>query len=279
MKQEIKNELEMFENKLIVYRGLREVTVNNYKRCLQIIYNKIGKISLTHEEIEEYILDMYRKKYSYTHIVNTCIAIERFTNMKGNPIKLGRPKKPRRIIKGSLSESEVSRIINITKNIREKAIVSILAFSGIRNSELCNLRVCDIDLGNNVIKIFSGKGVKDGISNISGECSKILIKYLNEFPREENEYLFTTLKNNNQYTPNDLRKLVKVVSKRAGINKRVYPHLLRHALATNMLKRGANLITIQKQLRHTFIDSTMIYLKSFPERIKTEYEFYTPAYI
>ena len=271
------DELKMFENKLLVYMGLREITINGYKGCLKRIFNYFKKTNLSHEEIEEYILNMYKKKYSYTHIISTCIAIERFTKMKGNPIKLGRPKKPRRIIKETLSESEISRMINSCKNIREKAIISLLAYSGIRNLELCNLKVSDIDYGNNIVRILSGKGGKDRITNISGDCSNILINYLNKF--NQNDYLFTTLAQGNQYTTCALRKLVKVVAKRVRLNKRVYPHLFRHALATNLLKRGANLIMIQKQLGHSFIETTMIYVKSFPERIKTEYDFYVPSYL
>jgi len=222
---------------------------------------------------------MYEKKYSYSHIVNTSLAIEWYMKFIGNPIELGRPKKPQHIIKDTLTEAEVTILIASTKNVRERAIISLLAYSGIRNKELCNLRVCDINLGDNMVRALDGKGKKDRLINISGDCSRIIINYLNEYRRQSDDFLFTTLRFNNQYNQSDLRKLVHVLAKRANINKRVYPHLLRHSLATNLLKRGANITLIQRQLGHVFIETTMIYLRSYPQRIQNEYNLYIPSYI
>ena len=194
-------------------------------------------------------------------------------------MNFARPKKPKRLIKDFLSESEVSRIISKTKNIREKSIVTLLSFSGIRNSELCDLRVGDLDFGDNTVRVLKGKNSKERVVNMSGECTKILLKYLSKFPRSEDSYLFTSLKKGNQYQPTDLRKLVKVVAKRTDINKRIYPHLFRHSLASNLLKRGANIFTIKNQLGHSDISATMIYLHSCPQRAKSEYDFYKPSYV
>ena len=275
MEQEVKN----FERDLILQSSLKPITIQAHLSCITRIFRILKTTNPTAHQIEDYVLELKQSSYSCSHISNNIVTIEKYSSSCGRKIRFARPKKPKRLIKDFLSEAEVSKIISACKNIREKAFLAILAFSGLRNQELCNLKVSDIDLGNNHIKVFNGKGSKDGISNISGECSKILINYLNKFQREDDDYLFTTLKRGNQYTTSDLRKLVKVVSKRAGIKKRTFPHLLRISLATNLLKRGANITTIQKQLRHTFISTTEIYLRSFPERIKTEYDFYTPAYI
>lgn len=188
-------------------------------------------------------------------------------------------KKPRTIVKDTMSEAEITMLIASTHNTRERAIAAILAYSGIRNSELCNLRVCDVDLGNNMLRILSGKGKIDRMINIAGDCSRLLIEYLNDFPRNPDEFFFTTLHRDNQYSGWDLRKLVKVLARRAGISRRIYPHLFRHSLATNLLKRGANLVLIQRQLGHTFIASTEIYIRSFPQRIQNEYRMFCPSYI
>jgi integrase/recombinase XerD len=66
---------------------------------------------------------------------------------------------------------------------------------------------------------------------------------------------------------------------RAKLGKRLFPHLLRHSLATNLLNRGASLIMIKDQLGHAFIESTMIYATSMPFRIRSEYDFFKPAYM
>jgi len=271
-------ELNEFEKFLLVRKGIGMVTLKGYNDSVRRLTRVLKTDQPSHGQITDYIVAMYEKKYSYSHIVNTSLAIEWYMMFIENPIKLGRPKKPQHIIKDTLSEAEVTMLISSAKNIRERAIISLLAYSGIRNKELCELRVCDANVGDNMIRVLEGKGKKDRLINISGDCSRILINYLNEYRRNSGDYLFTTLKKGNQYNQSDLRKLVNVLKKRAKIDKRIYPHLLRHSLATNLLKRGANIILIQKQLGHVFIETTMIYLRSYPQRIQNEYNLYIPSY-
>jgi site-specific recombinase XerD len=195
-----------------------------------------------------------------------------------NPIKLGRPRKPKRIIKKTLTEAEIAILLDATINIREKAILTLLCYSGIRAEELCEIKVEDVDFGNNEIFIH-GKGSKERIVNIKGECTRILLTYIALFPRNNNQYLFTTLRKNVPYTTWALRRLVKTVVCRTKIEKRVYPHLFRHSLATNMIDRGANPRTIQKQFGHAYLETTMIYVESRPKTVKMEYEIFAPSYI
>jgi len=274
----MKSELKQWGEWLLVMKGLNQITIKGYQASIRPILKKFKTTSLKKEQIHKYIVNMYKLNYSYSHIVNTSLAIEWWFKWKGEELKLGRPKKPRTIIKNTMTESEVTKIIATTDNIKEKAIMSVLAYSGIRNQELCNLRVCDVSLGDNHIRIFKGKGKKDRAICISGDCVRILIDYLMKFPRLEDDYLFTTYQGN-QYTGFSLRKLVKKLSRKAKINKRVYPHLFRHSLATNLLNRGANLVTVQNQLGHVFLESTTIYAKSRPQRIQSEYQIYCPSYL
>ena len=271
--QEIKD----FEKYLLFKDGTEERTIKGHGENIKRMLKQI-QINPSIQQVEDYVLKLYEKRCSYNHLVNNLVAIEKYAKFKGREVRFARPRKPKKLIIGFLTESEVSRIINTCKNIREKAIITLLAYSGIRNSELCNLKVCGLDFGENTVRVIKGKNSKDRIVNMSSECTKILIEYLSKFPREEDYYLFTSLRNNAQYKTWDLRKLVKVLSKRAEINKRVYPHLFRHSLASNLLKRGASLLMIQQQLGHSDLTSTMIYLHSCPQRIKSEYEFYKPAY-
>lgn len=272
-------EFNEFEKFLLVSKGIGIVTLRSYNESVRRLTKSLQTDRPSHSQITDYIVGMYEKKYSYSHIVNTSLAIEWYSQFIENPIKLGRPKKPRPIIKETLTEAEIMLLISVAKNIREKAIITLLAYSGIRNKELCCLKVGDLDLGNNIIRVIDGKGRKDRAINISGDCSKIIMSYLIEFIRTEEDYLFTTLRNKNQYNQSDLRKLVNVLKRRAKITKRIYPHLLRHSLATNLLKRGANIMLIQKQLGHVFIETTMIYLRSCPQRMQNEYNLYIPSYV
>lgn len=275
----LKRQIKKFEEYMMVDKGLGTTTVGGYCRSASIALRRMRKFRPQYAQVKQYILWMYKKEYSYSHIVNTSLALEHYTRFKGCPVKIGRPKKPRRIIKDMLTESEISRMIQSAKDIRQKAIAALLAYSGIRNIELCNVKVEDVDLGQNQVKILGGKNKKDRVINISAECTKILIEYLKAFPREAGGYFFTTLRKGNQLATGDVRKHIRLLANRAHIGRRVYPHLWRHALATNLLNRGASLIMIKNQLGHAFIDSTMIYAQSMPFRTRTEYDFYKPAYL
>jgi integrase/recombinase XerD len=91
--------------------------------------------------------------------------------------------------------------------------------------------------------------------------------------------LFVTIQNGNPYGTQDLRKLVHVVAKRARIQKRVWPHLFRHSLATNMLIRGAHILAIKEQLGHAFVETTMMYLHAAPTAMQCQYRFFAPSYL
>lgn len=272
-------ELNQFEKFLLVRKGIGMVTLKGYNDSVRRLTRALKTEEPSHEQITDYIVAMHEKRYSYSHIVNTSLAIEWYMQFTNNPIKLGRPKKPKHIIKDTLTEAEITMLISVAKNTRERAIITLLAYSGIRNKELCGLRVCDVNLGENMLRVLEGKGKKDRLINISGECSRIVINYLNEYQRRPDDYLFTTLRENKRYGTSDLRKLVNVLKNRAKINKRIYPHLLRHSLATNLLKRGANIYLIKEQLGHTFIETTEVYLRSFPIDIKHQYQMYVPSYV
>lgn len=277
-KTKLTNAIRRFEEYLIVDKGLGKTTSEGYCRSMNISLKRMRKFNPAHKEIKDHILWMHQKDYSYSHVRNTILAIEHYTQYKGAPIQLGKPKKPKRIIKDFLSESEISRIIAQSSSIRKKAIISVLAYSGIRNQELCNLKLEDIDLGNNELRILGGKNVKDRLAQISCECTRTLIQYLKEYPRQNGDYLFTTLQKGNQLRTQDVRKIIKTTSEKARIEKRVYPHLFRHSLASNLLKRGAGIMLIKEQLGHAFIDSTMIYVQSINLRTKSEYDYFKPAY-
>lgn len=276
---ELKEKMNEFGKWLLIKKGISYVTIFGYQGSASRLIRSLKTYEPNHDQIINYLVKMHEHDYSYAHIVNTSLALEWYMNYIGNPIQLGRPKKPRVMIKNTLSEAEVTLLINSAQNIREKAIISLLAYSGIRNKELCQLRVSDVNLGDNMVRVIQGKGMKDRLINISGDCSRIQIDYLNQFQRKSDDYMFTTLRFNHKYNQSDLRKLVHVLAKRAKLDKRVYPHLLRHSLATNLLKRGANLYMIKEQLGHAFLETTATYLRTFPLNIRNQYHMFVPSYM
>lgn len=272
--------LDEFYDYLKYERGYRPVTVGNYKRVLPKILRDLGTERPKPREAEEYLLAMQRKNYSASHINNSTNILENwlyFIGKKFKPFK--RVRRPKPIIKDTLTEGEVARIIAAGKDSREQAMMAILAYTGLRNREVCNLRVRDVDLEKGIVRVVDGKGGKSGVSYLAREGVQIVNRYLSSFPRGDDKFLFTTLVRDNQYSGWDLRKRVKVVAKRAKVAKRVYPHLFRHSLATNLIKNGANIITVQNQLRHEKLDTTMVYVRSFPQRVQDEYQYFVPRYL
>lgn len=272
-------QLDRFANHLLVKRGLGAVTIHGYHGGMRRFFSHTNKLIPTETHIAKYITMFHAKKYSYSYIVNTSLAIERYMEFLGKPIKLGKPRKPKRTIMDTMSEAEIARLLGATKSIREKALISLVAYSGVRSRELCNLKVSDINFASSSILVRSGKGNKDRIVCVASECLDLVQRYVQTYPRSYADFLFSTLKRQRQYQTGDLRKLIRVVAARAGLERRIYPHLLRHSLATNMLNRGANLITIQQQLGHAFIETTMVYLHPSLRRTRSEYLMYAPNYI
>ena len=268
---------QMFEQYLLVKRGFQPITVAGYVGGIKRITRVVGEYP-THEAIERYFYNFYMSNYSYSHKKNTGLAVEHYMRFIGRPIKLARQKRPQQMIKDTLTEAEITKLIFSCKNIKERAIISLLAYSGIRNKELCNLRVEDFDAGRNTVRILQGKGLKDGVSQIAPECTKILLEYINLYQKQTGNYIFNTYQGN-KYTGWALRKRVKVIAERAETKKRVYPHLFRHSLAVNMLIRGANVVTLKKQLRHTLLETTLHYLNSIILGEKNDYEKSVPSYI
>lgn len=272
--------LEEFGNHLLIHRGLKESTIRNYCRVIGKILRELNTLSPTHQQLERLMAGMYRgKKCSSHHIRNTALVIEAYTGYLGDPLKLGRPRKEKPIVKDTMSEAEIILIIHAAKNLREKALLSILAYSGIRCEEVANLRVCDVDFGANLLRVIQGKGNKSRIVCVAPECCKIMLDYLAKYPRLQGEHFFTATRSGLPLSTWSIRKLVRTVAARALPGRRVHPHLFRHSLATCMLNRGANLMTIKEQLGHEHIQTTMIYVRSSFPRIEAEYRLFAPKLV
>lgn len=271
-----------FKSYLMVKKGIGDICATSYVDAVKRYIRECGAEKPTEDDVIKYIMTFYEKKRSYSHIVNTSLALERFSEYNGNPFRLGRPKKPKRIIKEVLSEQEIARMFVFCRNIREKALLSLLAYTGIRNLELCRLKVGDINFENNTVFIEGGKGKKDGVVCVSVSCLEIIKQYLREFSRTENQTLFFSIARNkagDSMQTQTVRKHIKNIARRSGVNKRVHPHLFRHSLGMNMLLHGADIWTVKEQLRHNYIETTLIYVNSNTKLMANRYQIFCPNYI
>jgi site-specific recombinase XerD len=278
MKANDKKILARFTQYLYARRGLGEVTVGNYLSTLNRLIPVLGSRPKP-REVEHHIMEMRKSGTSYSHITNTSLHLERYCEFMKIPLKLGRPLKPKPLIRGTLSEAEVTLLLAACPTPRQRVILSVLAYSGMRNKELCNLRIGDVDIPNQLLRVRGSKTQKDRYVSIAPACLALLLDYLHERQGTADDPLFLTARRKLPLEPQDVRKMVKTMAERAGIKKRVHPHLLRHSLATNMLHRGASLMTIKEQLGHVYIEATMIYLHYAPARVQAEYRMFAPSYL
>lgn len=225
---------------------------------------------------------MYIAQFSNNHAkstVNTMTSnLKSFFNwmelegyIEKNPARrVKQIKLPKRLRK-SLTADELERLRDACETTRERTIIEFIFATGCRVSEVVDVNIADLDSNNNSIRII-GKGDSERVVYFSPKAKLYLQKYLLERPDNGCEALFTTIRY--PHTRLGKRSIEKEVSKvaiRAGINKNVFPHLLRHTMATLGLKSGANIGTIQKLLGHTIPATTQIYAELSQEDVKHEY--------
>ena len=175
-------------------------------------------------------------------------------------IDLVYPKRPERL-PVVLSEEEVARLIESAITSYHRVILMTLYGTGLRREELCRLKVTDIDSQRMVVHVRQGKGNKDRDVTLSPRLLEVLRAYWKW--RKPKTYLFPSLYRKRPEQPIDSKTVwhaVREAARRAGIKKKVSPHLLRHSWATHLLERGADLKAIQVLLGHVDLEATTIYL-------------------
>ncbi|MEM4330420.1 MAG: tyrosine-type recombinase/integrase [Candidatus Pacearchaeota archaeon] len=176
-----------------------------------------------------------------------------------------RPKKEKKL-PSVLSKEEVSRLLNVINNKKSNLMVSLLYACGLRVSELINLEVNDLNFEEKIGYVRQGKGRKDRIFNIPQSLLLKLKEYVEEKKKEGEKYLFG--KNNKKISSRAVQKIVQRAAKKAGINKEVHPHTLRHSFATHLLESGVDIRKIQELLGHSNLSTTQIYTHISNEEIK-----------
>ena len=257
---ELRNKMKM-EMEL---RGYSQKTIKNYILHVSTFakfYNKSPDL-LGETEIREYLhycITERKLSEGTVNYYNACIkffytkVLDRHWNMD----KLPRAKERRRL-PVVLSPEEVKAIFNATHNLKHKAILMTIYSAGLRISEVCNLKISDIDSKSMQILIRQGKGNKDRYTILSKENLKILREYWKMY--QPKEYLFLGRYNTGSISTRAVQAAFGKSIKRTRITKHVSVHSLRHAFATHLLDAGTDICYIQKLLGHTRITTTSIYL-------------------
>ncbi|MBU0957262.1 MAG: tyrosine-type recombinase/integrase [Nanoarchaeota archaeon] len=172
--------------------------------------------------------------------------------------------KRNKTIPNILTAEEVKKLIDFTVNIKHKLIIKLLYGCGLRVSELVNLKKEDINFEEGLIHIKLAKGRKDRFVKIPDS----VVEELGNYCKLVDPGILFVSARGGKLTTATIQAILKKAGKKAGIKKRVYPHLLRHSFATHLLDSGIDLRIIQKLLGHSDIKTTQVYLQVSNQSIK-----------
>lgn len=193
---------------------------------------------------------------------NPCASIK--------PIKFEeKPREP-------LSNMELEIVRDACENYRDKAMIELFYSTGCRLSEMVNLKISDIDFTSKEVHLF-GKGSKHRTSYLNAKAEYMLKKYFElERPKESiSDSVFVIFrKPYNGMQKGSIYARVKAIQKRSGIERSLFPHLLRHTMATTALNRGMNVAEVKEILGHEKLDTTMIYAKISHDSVKFNHKRY-----
>lgn len=284
--------IEDFISYLLFEKKYSNNTITSYKEDLtkfEIFFKNKNIDKLSKKDIEIYIEDLSKKlnEKSVSRNISTLKSFYKFLKLnkdiEKNPMDTIINPKLRKSLPKVLNEDEINNLLDIKLindfDYRNKAMLEIMYSSGLRVSELINLKVNDIDLENETVRIF-GKGSKERIVPLNEYTTIALKTYITNHRKElfkhgENDFLFLN-NHGNKMTRQGFFKILKKIAKEKNIKTEFSPHTLRHSFATHLLKYGADLRSIQELLGHSDISSTQIYTHVTNEKLKKNYEEYHP---
>ena len=214
------------------------------------------------QEIRGFLLHLVRdRKASPATLgmyVNALKFLYNITLKRPEAVKeIPHPKRPK-TLPVILSPQEVLRIFAAIRSVKHKAIMATAYAAGLRISEVCGLRIADIDSQRRRIHIRSGKGKKDRYV-ILGESLLALFRQYYQKVRPKVEYLFPGQKPQRHITPTAVRQVLRKVIRETALSKKVTMHTLRHCFATHLLEAGTDIRILQVLLGHSSIRTTLRY--------------------
>lgn len=290
---DVNNALDKYINYISIEKGLSKNTIESYLndiiKFLNFYNEKTDTSEFSDDDIEDYVLNLSTSGMSVSSILRIISSIKGFyvyliSEKLNNKIKLNLiiPKNEKHL-PSVLTEQEVNDLLeqpDIKKpnELKDKAMLELMYSSGLRISELINLKLSNINFPEKILKV-TGKGSKERIVPIGDFAMEYLLLYMNRVRNisrfKNSNYLFINTKTGKPYSRQSFFKKIKYYAMKAGITKKVSPHTLRHSFATHLLENGADLIMVQKMLGHTNIETTQIYTQVTTQRIISAYDKYS----
>lgn len=262
--------------------GMSDKTLALYELYLNEFFRIIQKPieRLTANDIRMYLyLAQKTRKISNRTLEHRRIIVRGFLGwcaaegyVERNPaVNIG-PIKYERIEQVPLTDYQLEEIRSCLKDCREKAMVEVLYSTGCRVTELERLNIGDVNFETGVVQLF-GKGYKHRKSYLNARALVALKQYLNERTDNEEALFVKMRKPYSRLHKAGIEKVIREIGARIGI-EHLHPHLFRHTVATNCLKRGMELGQVQRLLGHASVNTTMIYAKIADSDVKKKHEMY-----
>ena len=285
-------DLELFLKYLEVERNYSINTIKNYELDITefISYcdnNNINIYKLDYNMVKKYLIELYNKNYKATSISRMVSSLRTFYKylydrglVDKNIFKyINSPKKEKRLPK-YVTNTDIDDIFKIPDlstpiGIRNRLILELLYGTGIRVSELCNIKISDINFSDKSIRIL-GKGSKERIVLYGSKCEEILNIYLESsrgilLGKHVSDYLIVSTNRGNKISTRSIEIVIDNIINKAAISKNVTPHVFRHTFATHLLNEGCDILIVKELLGHSSLDTTGIYTHISNEKLRRVY--------
>ncbi len=289
--------LDQFLHYLVVEKGLSKNTIEAYSHGLNRFLDHLRKkgirewAKVNKFEVRAFLLFLKRQGLSTKTVVRNLVAIRTFFKfliqegfLEFNPVEELESPKVAKTLPEILSLKEVEQLLEQPNpqtplGTRDRAMLELLYATGMRVSELTQLPTHQINLEGGYVLLY-GKGSKERIVPLGKEAMKWVDLYLRTARERlakgrESPTLFIN-RSGKGMSRQRFWKSLKAYGQRAGIRKRITPHLLRHSFASHLLERGADLRSVQMMLGHVDISTTQIYTHVTGERLKKVHQRYHP---
>jgi len=282
-----------FTEYLLIDKKYSENTINSYKNDLKKFQNYFINTTIDNineQKIKEYLKNLSKENNetkTISHNISTLRSFYKFLliekKINKNPMEWIELPKIKKTLPKTLSIDDINKLLDFklkdSFSYRNKAMLELMYSSGLRVSELVNVKINDIDNELCVIRVM-GKGNKERIIPIGDYAIKYIDIYSKEhrnklIKKQYNDYLFLN-NHGKKMTRQGFFKIIKNIAKIQNIKTEFSPHTLRHSFATHLLNGGADLRSIQEMLGHSDISTTQIYTHVSKELLKENYDNFHP---
>ena len=274
--------IDSFLDSLYIEKGLSNNTVSSYKNDIKSFFlwldeNSFNPLNINAPDANNYVSKLFGDGLKSSSVNRKISAIKSFyiflqkkkIIMKSPIADIVMPKQEK-YLPVSMSEKEVERLLNspdlnIQIERRDKAMIEVLYATGIRISELTNLKLTDLDINRSVLKVF-GKGSKERLVPFGEKAAESLNLYLTDRKDLKSKEIFLSNRGT-KISRSAFWQRIKIYTKRENLKISISPHTLRHAFATHLLNRGADLRSVQILLGHSDLSTTQIYTHIAKQRL------------